>query len=264
MVLCLHKIHTPHPDMTVVSDDPTFLPFVGNASLISHFAVVSSAAMVYDWALTFGQEFELVWMQPWSFMIALYICVRYIGIFYSVIIILWYLPVSITDIVRLILYFIWTWTPVVVNAMLGVIMTIRIRAMYQQSKKMLVFLVVALLASTVASGVITVMANIGILVEEFIISDYHVCLTNNNTDQMDLGFERFISTAIWEILAFVLAVWAVIKKLRGLRQSSTGPTVRDCFMVLTKSHAFYFVAFAAVDCFSLGTLSSNIMYSLSA
>ncbi|KAG1880792.1 hypothetical protein F4604DRAFT_1747929 [Suillus subluteus] len=163
----------------------------------------------------------------------------------------------------LVFYFIWTWTPVVVNAMLGVIMTIRIRAMYQQSKKMLVFLVVTLLASTVASSAMTVMANIGILAEEFIISGYHVCLINNNTDQMDLGLERFISTAIWEIVAFVLAVWVVIKHLRELRQSSTGPTVRDCFMVLTKSHAFYFIALAAVACLSLGTLSSNIMYSLS-
>jgi hypothetical protein len=34
--------------------------------------------------------------------------------------------------------------------------------MYQQSKKMLVFLAVALLASTIASGVMTVMETMGI------------------------------------------------------------------------------------------------------
>jgi hypothetical protein len=41
-------------------------------------------------------------------------------------------------------------------------MLIRIHAMYQRSKKMLVFLVVVLLASTIASGIITVIANIGV------------------------------------------------------------------------------------------------------
>lgn len=40
--------------------------------------------MVYEWALTFGQEFELVWRQRRSLMNALYISVRYIGIIYSV------------------------------------------------------------------------------------------------------------------------------------------------------------------------------------
>jgi hypothetical protein len=45
-----------------------------------------------------------------------------------------------------------------------VIMVIRIHAMYQRSKRILVFLVVVLSASTIASGVIVVVANIGVLV----------------------------------------------------------------------------------------------------
>jgi len=41
-------------------------------------------------------------------------------------------------------------------------MMIRIHAMYQRSKKMLTFLIVVLLASVIISGVVTVMANIGV------------------------------------------------------------------------------------------------------
>ncbi|KAG2346159.1 hypothetical protein BDR05DRAFT_997688 [Suillus weaverae] len=259
--------------MTTVLNDPAYVSFIGSASLISYFVVVSSSAVVYDWALTFGHEFELVWRQPWSFMSVLYICVRYIGILYSAIILIG-LPVVITDVSPchvehndcnscLILYFIRTWTPVVVNAMLGVIIMIRIYAMYQRSQKMLVFLVVVLLASTIASAVMTGMANIGVSVGEFILDGYPMCLATNDTYQMDLGYENLISTAIWEIVAFVLAVWIVIKHFRELRQSSTGSTIGDCFTVLTKSHTFYFVVFAAVACFSLGSLSRNIMYSSS-
>lgn len=37
MVVCLHKFHTPHPlDMTLVSDDPTWLPFISGARLINY------------------------------------------------------------------------------------------------------------------------------------------------------------------------------------------------------------------------------------
>ncbi|KAG1769064.1 hypothetical protein EV702DRAFT_1203046 [Suillus placidus] len=258
--------------MTVVSNDPAWFPFISAASLIDYSVVVSSAVVVYDWALTFGQEVELVWMRRWSFMNVLYICVRYIGILYSVIIILWNLPVSMTDVLLyyvehndcnscLIVHFISTWTPVVVNAMLGVIMMFRIRAMYRGSKKILIFLVLVLLASTIASGVLKVMSNIGVSVEEFIIYGYHTCLSETDTDQLDLVYESLISTAIWEILAFVLAVWIVIKHFRELRQCPTGSTIGDCFMVLTQSHAFYFVAFAVVACFSLGSLSTYVRYS---
>ncbi|KAG0696548.1 hypothetical protein DFH29DRAFT_950479, partial [Suillus ampliporus] len=51
-------------------------------------------------------------------MTVLYICVRYAGILFSVTIILWSLPFSITD-EGTVLYFTWMWIPVVVNAMLG-------------------------------------------------------------------------------------------------------------------------------------------------
>jgi hypothetical protein len=43
-----------------------------------------------------------------------------------------------------------------------VIMMTRLYAMYQQSKKMAIFLVAVLLASTIATVVITVIANIGV------------------------------------------------------------------------------------------------------
>ncbi|KAG1772503.1 hypothetical protein EV702DRAFT_625032 [Suillus placidus] len=145
--------------------------------------------------------------------------------------------------------------------MLGIIMMIRIHAMYQRSKKILIFLVVVLLASTIASGVLRVMSNIGVSVEEFIIYGYHMCLAEIDTDQLDLIYESLISTAIWEILAFILAVWIVIKHFHELRQCPTGSIIGDCFTVLTKSHAFYFAAFAVVACFSLGSLSTYVRYS---
>ncbi|KAG2111888.1 hypothetical protein BD769DRAFT_1493480 [Suillus cothurnatus] len=39
---------------------------------------------MYDWALTLGQEIELIWRQRWSLMTFLYLTVRYAGIAYVV------------------------------------------------------------------------------------------------------------------------------------------------------------------------------------
>jgi hypothetical protein len=51
-----------------------------------------------------------------------------------------------------------------------VIMMIRIHAMYQLSKKMLIFLIVVLLACTITSGIIMVMALIGVSAGKFDLS----------------------------------------------------------------------------------------------
>jgi hypothetical protein len=78
--------------------------------------------------------------------------------------------------------------------------------------------------------------------EEFILDGRRMCLYELDPDQLDLIYESLISTAIWEILASVLALCVVIKHFRELRNSATGSIIGDCFTVLTKSHAFYFMA----------------------
>ncbi|KAG2139181.1 uncharacterized protein EDB93DRAFT_1253109 [Suillus bovinus] len=45
-------------------------------------AVAAFVGLTYDWALTFGQEIELIWRQRWSLMTVLYLGVRYLGMLY--------------------------------------------------------------------------------------------------------------------------------------------------------------------------------------
>lgn len=54
--------------------------------------VAASVGVVYDSALSFAQEVELIWRQRWSLMTVLYLSLRYIGIVYAVINILISLP----------------------------------------------------------------------------------------------------------------------------------------------------------------------------
>ncbi|KAG2127893.1 uncharacterized protein EDB93DRAFT_195700 [Suillus bovinus] len=243
-------------------NDPSWWPFLIWIHSYSNSAVVSSVVVVYDWALTSGQEFELIWKQRWSLIKLLYIGVRYYGILYAIVSFLGNVPISNTDKVGgNFFYFLQAWTPVIVNSMLAIIMMTRIYAMYQQSKPILVFLALALVASTITSGAMLVMGNTGISGEEFVLSGYHICLVQIDTPQMNLNHEMVIPTAIWEILAFLLAVWVVILRFREMQQSRTGSSIGDCFTMLIKSHALYFLAFAAVACFNLGDLSPQLLHS---
>jgi hypothetical protein len=180
--------------------------------------------------------------------------VRCAGILYSVVYILVNLPDSITDLDCMILYFMQIWIPVVVNAMLGVIMIIRIYAMYQRSKKILIFLSVVLLTCTIATGIMTGIGNIRASAEDVILSGNRMCLSTGS----ELNQEIFVPTLIWEVIALFLAAWIVIKHVRELRQSPTGSIARDCFMALMRSHVPYFVGFVAMTCFNLGTLSPTL------
>ncbi|KAG1744061.1 uncharacterized protein EDB91DRAFT_209560 [Suillus paluster] len=49
-----------------------------------YFTVAASVGVIYDCALTFGQEVELFWRQRWSLMTIMYLSLRCLGISYIV------------------------------------------------------------------------------------------------------------------------------------------------------------------------------------
>ncbi|KAG2036748.1 hypothetical protein BDR03DRAFT_434114 [Suillus americanus] len=149
--------------MTIVSNDPTWWPTIDAYRFSSYFAVAAFVGVIYDWALTFGKEVELVWRQRWSLMTVLYLGVRYFGIFYAVLDVLNCVPtISLTDTVSFIMFVMWNWTYIVVFAMLGVIIITRLHAMYQRSRKILIFLIVTFLAVNIFNGVVGVMTTMHI------------------------------------------------------------------------------------------------------
>ncbi|KAG1848114.1 hypothetical protein F4604DRAFT_1687839 [Suillus subluteus] len=199
--------------MTFISSDPIWWPVISNTRLGNYFIVVSST-MIYpsiNIQTRGALRGDTIFCMKWVLLMAA-------------------IPIQLLTA----LLHRQAWISVVVNAMLGVIMMARIHAMYQRSKKMLIFLVVVLLASTITSGVIMGIATIGAVGEEYVLSGYRVCVAEITSNAADLSYESLISTAIWEILVLCLAVWIVIKHFRELQQSPSGSTIGDCFMALSK------------------------------
>ncbi|KAG2111398.1 hypothetical protein BD769DRAFT_1392114 [Suillus cothurnatus] len=226
--------------MTIVSNDPIWWPFI-NASLIaSYFVVAGSVGVMYDWALTFGQEVELIW-------------VRYGGIGYVVINMWDSVPnISMTDAGCFIIYDASNWMSQILNLILGIIMIARLHAMYQQSRKLLIFLVVILLAITITNTVVVAiltMQSSGVhqahrqVPEEFVLSGTFECTMDFSADTQFL----------------ISMTWILVIHFRELRRHSTSGIIGDCFAVLMQTHVSYFASFLAVSCFEIGLLSPNLL-----
>ncbi|KAG1798109.1 uncharacterized protein HD556DRAFT_220581 [Suillus plorans] len=238
--------------MTIVSNDPTLWPTINAYSFSSYFSVAAFVVVTYDWALTFGQEVELVWRQRWSLMAVLYLGVRYLGIVYAALTILFHIPtLSLTDTVSWIVYVLWNWTAVVAFAMLCVIIVTRLHAMYQRSRKIQIFLVVNILVVNIFDGVIAVIAMVHASGEEVIFSGSHQCWITFTGDFLLLNSVAWILATVWEVFALCLAVWIAVKHFRELRRHSAGGIMGHCFTVLMKTHVLYFASFVAVSCFAL-------------
>ncbi|KAG1798688.1 hypothetical protein EV424DRAFT_469601 [Suillus variegatus] len=245
--------------MTIVSNDPSYWPYVNANFFFSYWNVAAGVVVLYDWVLTIGQEIELIWRQRWSLMTVLYLIIRYIGIPYSVVNSLRMsrmrcVPLSdlrdtenmplvwLTDAVSAITYYARNGTNAALTAMLGVIMIARLHAMYQGSRTMLMFLVIIFLAVNIACAVIAAIGLNNTVAEELILSGICMCSYGYDRDQQPLFSMTWILNTVWEVLALSLSVWVAVKQIRELRRlrPSTGSTIGDCFRVLIQSHVLYF------------------------
>ncbi|KAG1787098.1 uncharacterized protein HD556DRAFT_1530680 [Suillus plorans] len=250
--------------MSLVSSDPSWWPFIDSSRISSCVIVASSAGVIYDWALTFGQEIELVWRQRFSLMTVLYLSVRYVGILYAVV----QIPVNVQTISHI--YIVsqtisaaMIWMTFVANVMLGVIMITRLHAMYQRSRKVLIILIAIFLAICIAVGVLIAITGMHISEEDFILSGTYQCIFHPIDGQfLSTGTWIILGTTAWEIVALCFVVRIAVKHFRELRRYSTGGIVGDYFTVLVKSHIVYFASFLVASCFELGYLFPEVVADL--
>jgi len=125
---------------------------------------------------------------------------------------------------------------------------------------MLTFLVVIFLVITITCVVNTGKISNLVVGQEDILFGVHQCSYNYNDkgNAPLLIAETWILTSVWEVLVLSLAAWVAVNHFRELRSGSPSTVWSDCFMVLLKSHVFYFAAFVVVSCFTLGELSPKI------
>ncbi|KAG1778948.1 hypothetical protein EV702DRAFT_1043931 [Suillus placidus] len=270
-----------------VLNDPSWWPIINWNIVYSYWAVAAGAVVVYDWALTLGQEIELIW-HGWQIVLTPK-CFRYVILDHRILLYIFCvcpicavfdssdrrhtenMPlVSLTDAGCNIINYATNGTNVVVAAMLGVIMIARLHAMNQRSSIMLIFLVIIFLAINIACGVIaaiTLKHTVAVhwIPEEVILSGTYMCNYGYEGDIQLLFSMIWMLNTVWEVLALCLSLWIAVKHFRTLRRlgPSTGSTIGDCFRVLIKSHVLYFASsarasFVCVSCFELAYISPQL------
>ncbi|KAG1804720.1 uncharacterized protein HD556DRAFT_1477169 [Suillus plorans] len=235
--------------MTLVSNDPSLWPFIALSRSYSYIEVAALVAVLYDWALMFGQEVELVWRKRWSLVTIIYFSVRYAA-----------MPYVVFGILCHIAYLAINWMFVVVNSMAGVMMIVRLYAMYQRSRKILVFLIIILLAISITCGVFVERETSQTSGEELILSGTYNCGYTITGEDTQIPYTMVLALyPAWQIFVLFLTVWIVVKHFRELRRSSTGWIIGGWLAVLVQPHVIY----AAVSCLVLGSLSPKISSSTS-
>jgi len=126
-------------------------------------------------------------------------------------------------------------------------------AMYQGSRKILIFLIVTFLALSIFDGMTIIMMTMRTPGVELILSGTYLCAIDySESDIILLMFATWILSIAWEVVALCLAVWIAVQHFRELRQHSTGGIRKDdCFTVLIKSHVVHFASFVAVSCLAV-------------
>lgn len=237
------------------------------SSQVTDYVVVAfSVLVIYDWVLTFGREVELVWRQHWSPMTVLYLSVRYAGILYAIINTESSVPTSsgsVTSSHCRMMFDALNWMNVIVAAIVGVITIARLWAMHQQSRKVLIFLIVIFLAVNIVGGVIATIVTTRVSSEVLNNPYYNTsqCASNleGGSDDLLLTLMIWILPAVWEVITLCLAVRIAVKRIRELQRPLTGwLSTRDCFTVLIKNHVVYFASFFAVSCFILLYASQTV------
>ncbi|KAG2062112.1 hypothetical protein BDR06DRAFT_29266 [Suillus hirtellus] len=136
-----------------------------------------------------------------------------------------------------------------------VIMIVRLYAMYQRSKKVLIPLVVIFLTLSIINVTTSGRATRNSSAVVLILSGSYVCSPSFNGNGVLLVDLAWIIGIAWEVFVLSLAVWIAVIHIRELPRSSTRGILEDCFTVLIKTHVVYFTSFVAVSCFQIGYLS---------
>ncbi|KAG2058350.1 hypothetical protein BDR06DRAFT_114356 [Suillus hirtellus] len=120
--------------------------------------------------------------------------------------------------------------------------------MYEQSRKILIFLIFTFLVVNIFDGVGVILLTMYVSGEELILSGTYQCAFDYTEDTLLLAPITWILGNVREVLALCLAVWITVKHFREPRQ---GGIMEDCFTVLMRTHVAYFASFVAISCLQL-------------
>ncbi|KAL4071465.1 hypothetical protein V8B97DRAFT_476915 [Scleroderma yunnanense] len=183
--------------------DPTY-------QTINTLAVVPSALMLYDFAITLDKEVEYIWKKSMSIVSLIYFMLRYFGtifvLFYTgVLVRYWHAQGQANNYIFPVTQI---WPQVVANWLVHVILQMRLYVLYNRSKKV-IFVVVLGFVIEVASTLVT-MIRISIF-EANNLFNQKVSFTGFPATEAINIYINYAGVFLYECLLFFFALWAGIQ-----------------------------------------------------
>ncbi|KAH7907648.1 hypothetical protein BJ138DRAFT_459526 [Hygrophoropsis aurantiaca] len=213
-----------------------------------YLAAAGGALVAYDQVLTFSQEIDLVWNRQWSFTTALYLIARYSG------------SVSIIGFAAEVMYINWTysvnvnlflainWTNNIFLLTMQVILVIRVYALFNRSKKVLIFMTTSYILQATATFVMSgLTANKRVLdryvtsVGPAIGSVAQVINENPSAFLNIMDEDNIILTIVFDTILVFFALWAFVKHALEARTLNGGWSINVLVRTLMADHLLYFV-----------------------
>ncbi|KAF8843232.1 hypothetical protein BDN67DRAFT_964600 [Paxillus ammoniavirescens] len=170
--------------------------------------------MLYDHFLTFDQEIEHIWNKPWTLTSILYITLRYPGSAFG-----WFSATAFLgswsyNFCKIFIY-VQGWPASVTVWLVQFILQMRLYALYNKSKKLVVFTGAIYLAEIIAMSGILLKANLDVETSNHPLPGINIC-TALMTPSVFYSF--WIPPLIFESILCFLSIWIGVKRSRQYLQ----------------------------------------------
>ncbi|KAH7907906.1 hypothetical protein BJ138DRAFT_424158 [Hygrophoropsis aurantiaca] len=213
-----------------------------------YLAAAGGALVAYDQILTFPQEVDHIWNQRWSFITVLYLIARYSGSLSMIGLAAWYMCVNWTYSVNLNMYLTVTWAQNIFLLAMQAILVFRVYALFNGSKKVLIFLATLCVLQAAAGFVMT-----GLLFNNRMIHEYVTSLSpamgsvglfpgvNTSAKYLLLFQDSAIPPVVFDTVLLLFALQAFVRHALEAKTLGGGWSINVLIKTLVADHVLYFV-----------------------
>ncbi|KAH7905634.1 hypothetical protein BJ138DRAFT_1183541 [Hygrophoropsis aurantiaca] len=230
--------------------DPAVIQVLQTIQTTNYITAAGAALVVYDQVLTLSQEVDLIWNRNWSFMTVLYLIARYSGNLSMVGLAVWDMCISWTSSVDVNITLAVNWGENIFLLTMQAILVIRVYALFNRSRKVLIFLATLYVLQATTTFVMTSLYYNNRVQDEIVASTGPAIgsvmqIINTTTAFLHLsvlaGQDGTIMSVVFDIVVFFFALWAFVQHTLEARTLDGGWSINVLVRTLIADHLAFFV-----------------------
>ncbi|KAH7907908.1 hypothetical protein BJ138DRAFT_1158899 [Hygrophoropsis aurantiaca] len=224
-----------------------------------YLTTAAAAAVAYDHVLTFKDEIDLIWNRRWSLVTALYVVARYSGSLCTIGMAAWVICIGWTYEGWINMYLVVNWSSSIFVLAMQAILVIRIYALCNRSKVVLIFLtiiyVLQAIVIIVAAGLIF---NLSVMRKYVIsVSPALGSVAQFTTINSDVFFlppqDSTILSVVFDAILLMFALFAFVRHALEARKLDGGWSMSSLVRIIVADHMLYFICYLTWLAISLAT-----------